>query len=109
LWPFPCTRHRFVSPSLLPSRHRRKDGRTIIPSASENADMNIEMRLICFPPKRGAISQPLFGPGALAKPPLDHDDTMLPVMTTEPTRRRILELALASHAAAIVEAQQHAH
>jgi hypothetical protein len=28
---------------------------------------------------------------------------------TEPTRRRILELALASHAAAIAEAQQHAH
>jgi gluconate 2-dehydrogenase gamma chain len=27
----------------------------------------------------------------------------------EPTRRRILELALASHAAAIAEAQQHAH
>jgi hypothetical protein len=30
-------------------------------------------------------------------------------MATEPTRRRILELALASHAAAIAEAQQHAH
>jgi gluconate 2-dehydrogenase gamma chain len=30
-------------------------------------------------------------------------------MVTEPTRRRILELALASHAAAIAEAQQHAH
>ena len=30
-------------------------------------------------------------------------------MLTEPTRRRILELALASHAAAIAEAQQHAH
>jgi gluconate 2-dehydrogenase gamma chain len=28
---------------------------------------------------------------------------------TEPTRRRILELALAGHAAAIAEAQQHAH
>jgi len=28
---------------------------------------------------------------------------------TEPTRRRILELALASHAAAIAEAQEHAH
>ena len=30
-------------------------------------------------------------------------------MTAEPTRRRILELAVASHAAAIAEAQQHAH
>ncbi len=30
-------------------------------------------------------------------------------MLTEPTRRRILELALASHAAAIAEAQQHAY
>ncbi len=30
-------------------------------------------------------------------------------MVTKPTRRRILELALASHAAAIAEAQQHAH
>jgi gluconate 2-dehydrogenase gamma chain len=30
-------------------------------------------------------------------------------MVTEPTRRRILELAVASHAAAIAEAQQHAH
>jgi len=30
-------------------------------------------------------------------------------MATDPTRRRILELALASHAAAIAEAQQHAH
>jgi gluconate 2-dehydrogenase gamma chain len=30
-------------------------------------------------------------------------------MVTEPTRRRILELALASHAAAIAEAQQHAN
>jgi gluconate 2-dehydrogenase gamma chain len=30
-------------------------------------------------------------------------------MVTEPTRRRILELALASHAAAISAAQQHAH
>ena len=28
---------------------------------------------------------------------------------TEPTRRRILELALAGHAAAIAQAQQHAH
>jgi gluconate 2-dehydrogenase gamma chain len=28
---------------------------------------------------------------------------------TEPTRRRILELTLAGHAAAILEAQQHAH
>jgi gluconate 2-dehydrogenase gamma chain len=28
---------------------------------------------------------------------------------TEPTRRRILELALATHAVAIAEAQQHAH
>src|SRR5215813_5974337 len=28
---------------------------------------------------------------------------------TEPTRRRIIELALAGHAAAIAEAQQHAH
>ena len=37
------------------------------------------------------------------------DDTMLRGMMTEPTRRRILELALASHAAAIAEAQQHAH
>jgi gluconate 2-dehydrogenase gamma chain len=34
---------------------------------------------------------------------------MLRGMMTEPTRRRILELALASHAAAIAEAQQHAH
>jgi gluconate 2-dehydrogenase gamma chain len=30
-------------------------------------------------------------------------------MATEPTRRRLLELALASHAAAIAEAQHHAH
>jgi len=30
-------------------------------------------------------------------------------MAAEPTRRRILELALASHAAAIAQAQQHAH
>jgi gluconate 2-dehydrogenase gamma chain len=30
-------------------------------------------------------------------------------MLNEPTRRRILELALASHATAIAEAQQHAH
>ena len=30
-------------------------------------------------------------------------------MVTEPTRRRILELALASQAAAIAEAQEHAH
>jgi gluconate 2-dehydrogenase gamma chain len=37
------------------------------------------------------------------------NDTMLRGMVTEPTRRRILELALASHAAAIAEAQQHAH
>ena len=36
-------------------------------------------------------------------------DTILRGMATEPTRRRILELALASHAAAIAEAQQHAH
>src|SRR5262249_9569376 len=34
---------------------------------------------------------------------------MLRTMEAEPTRRRILELALASHAAAIAEAQQHAH
>jgi gluconate 2-dehydrogenase gamma chain len=34
---------------------------------------------------------------------------MLRGMMKEPTRRRILELALASHAAAIAEAQQHAH
>ena len=37
------------------------------------------------------------------------DGTMLRGMVTEPTRRRILELALASHAAAIAEAQQHAN
>src|SRR4051812_15167591 len=30
-------------------------------------------------------------------------------MATEPTRRQILELALASHGAAIAAAQQHAH
>ncbi len=40
---------------------------------------------------------------------LELDDTMLRGMMTEPTRRRILELALASHAAMIAEAQQHAH
>jgi gluconate 2-dehydrogenase gamma chain len=34
---------------------------------------------------------------------------MLRGIMTEPTRRRILELALASHAAAIAEGQQHAH
>src|SRR5579859_2209646 len=34
---------------------------------------------------------------------------MLRGMMTELTRRRILELALASHAAAIAEAQQHSH
>ena len=36
------------------------------------------------------------------------DDTM-PEMMTEPTRRRILELAVSTHAAAIAQAQQHAH
>jgi gluconate 2-dehydrogenase gamma chain len=30
-------------------------------------------------------------------------------MMTQPTRRRILELAVATHAAAIAQAQQHAH
>jgi gluconate 2-dehydrogenase gamma chain len=34
---------------------------------------------------------------------------MQPYMRSEHTRRRILELALASHAAAIASAQQHAH
>jgi gluconate 2-dehydrogenase gamma chain len=34
---------------------------------------------------------------------------MLRGVMTEPTRRRILEMALAGHAAAIAEAQQHAH
>ena len=40
---------------------------------------------------------------------LGPDDTMLRGMLTGPTRRRILELALASHSAAIASAQQHAH
>jgi hypothetical protein len=39
----------------------------------------------------------------------DLNDTMLRGIVIEPTRQRILELALASHAGAIAEAQQHAH